>query len=72
LHYVPWFRRLHRLAAYALGGGAILLGQFAWLGWGETFWRLAAFPLIGGAVVALSYAVDKYQNMRLQLDDGRD
>ena len=63
LHWFPWPRKLRRLEAYALGTGSVLLGQFLWLGWCDTFLLLAAFPLAAGIVTALGWWYDRYANL---------
>ena len=69
-HWLPWPRRLHRLAAYTYGVASILAGAAAWLGSLGQWWLvlgLAAFAAVGGAATSLCYLVDWALNARLRL-----
>ena len=76
-HWFPWWRKLHRIEAYILGVGAILIGQGVWLlkeGRQAEWLELVTFCAVSGAAVGLSYGVDWLLNLRLkaQLKDGDD
>ena len=70
-HWFPWPRKIHRLEAYSIGVGAILMGQAVWLcckGEWRLWLALAAFSLVSGAAVGGAYAIDallKYRVRRL-------
>jgi uncharacterized membrane protein len=68
LHWFPWRKPLHKLVAYSMGTGSILLGQFLWLGWCEQFLLLAAFPAVGGLATALAYWHDRDANLALRVE----
>lgn len=60
-HWFPWPARLHRLAAYAIGVGAILAGVAVWLiptGQAALFWQFAAFAVAGGIITAVCWGID--------------
>lgn len=62
-HFFPWPRRLHRLAAYVIGVGAILLGVYVWLGNGEVWRGLLVFAVVAGATTGLCYGIDWLLNL---------
>lgn len=65
-HWFPWPQRLHRLAAYTYGVGAILAGASLWLGLtgaGRTWLGLVVFAAVGGATVGLCWLVDAIFNL---------
>lgn len=68
-HWFPWPKRLPRLAAYAYGVAAILVGASVWLGllnmWG-VWLGFAAFALVGGIVTALAWGTDSLLNLWLR------
>lgn len=75
-HFFPWPARPHRLAAYSIGVGAILLGVLIWLGAGEIWRGLVAYAAVAGLATGLGYGIDAVlrlaQQLRIgQVDDGR-
>lgn len=65
-HWLPWFKRLTRIQAYAYGCAAILAGQavaFCPVSV-ELFVMIAAFPCLGGACVIGAYWYDGWGNKR--------
>ncbi len=75
-HFLPWPVRLHRLAAYSIGVGAMLLGVWIWRG-NDAVWRgLVVYAFVAGAATGLGYGIDAalrwVQALRIgQVDDGR-
>ena len=60
-HWFPWPKRLHRLFAYPLGTGAILVGVAIWLeqtGYGHLIRGIIGFALVAGIVVYGAYGID--------------
>ena len=60
-HWFPWPKRLHRLWAYPLGVGAILIGVAVWLtqcGFGRLVPGFVGFALVAGIVVYGAYGID--------------
>lgn len=72
-HWFPWPARLHRLAAYSIGVGAILTGCAVWLfgsGAGWLWWQFAAFAIAGGVITAACWGIDAVLNL-IQRDKAR-
>lgn len=63
-HWLPWWRDLSKLAAYAFGCIAILIGQGIILKFNREWRRMCAVVLAGGAVVYGSYWYDALSNVR--------
>jgi hypothetical protein len=70
-HWAPFPQRLHRLAAYALGTGAILAGTATWLAGRnralsvrEAVTGLVIIDAAAGAVTAGCYVIDALLNQR--------
>ncbi len=60
-HWFPWPKRLHRLFAYPLGVGAILVGVAIWLtqtGYAQLVQGFVGFALLAGIVVYGAYGID--------------
>jgi hypothetical protein len=72
LHWLPWRRKLHRLTAYGMGLGAVLIGQAVWLGLTIQLARIAAFYAVGGFVVMATYAYDWQANARIRMQQAND
>jgi len=72
-HWFPWPAKLHRLAAYSIGVGAILAGCAVWLfgsGAGWLWWQFAAFAVAGGVITAVCWGIDALLNL-IQRDRAR-
>jgi hypothetical protein len=69
-HWFPWPKRLHRLAAYAYGVGAILFGTAIWLGlqglW-TTWLGIVAFAVVGGLTTGMAWGIDGLLNLWLRV-----
>ena len=63
-HWNKWWTPLNRIAAYAFGCIAILIGQGFLLKFNRTWRQLVGIVCVAGAVVSGAYEYDRRENIR--------